>query len=321
MKTRCPGSFFYLFILVNFISSHLNAQSAGELMGRWEGVHYYGDTTRLYDGSLLVRATTIDSMKMILTIDELQEGKFKGKLHEQFYSDQKSYFNADVSGFIKNDEINFTSFDIKENKLPSGYRWCPPKATAVLVKSKDSYFLHMAFQSTLTCTVGPAIVERKISQNIAKTPAEKPQAVAQKIVTAGTPQQTPVSIQPKMDFSSIVEKFRARSRQVVSTVRVQSDSIKINFFDNGTVDGDSISVFINGELHASNVHLTTMVYSFYVHFEKGMDEIEVAMFAENLGTYPPNTALMQIVDGSKVHQAYLSSDTRSNAVIKIKKSK
>ena len=110
-------------------------------------------------------------MRMILTIDEIQEGKFKGKLHEHFYSDpKKNYFNADVSGSINNEKIQFTSFDVKENRLPSGYRWCQPKATAILVKKLNSVFLHMAFESTLTCTVGPAIVERKTAEIIAKTP-------------------------------------------------------------------------------------------------------------------------------------------------------
>jgi hypothetical protein len=58
-----------------------------------------------------------------------------------------------------------------------------------------------------------------------------------------------------------------------------------------------------------------------VKFEPGVNEIEVAMFAENLGTLPPNTALMQIVDGDTIHRAHLSSDTKSSAVIKIKRDK
>ena len=85
-------------------------------------------------------------------------------------------------------------------------------------------------------------------------------------------------------------------------MKVQSDSIKVNFFDNGTVDGDSISVFVNGELRSSHVKLATNAYTISLYFVKGVDEIEVAMFAENLGSIPPNTALMQIVDGNKVHQ-------------------
>lgn len=301
-----------LCMVLNFFNFRVYSQTAENLMGRWEGVHYYGDTTRLYDGTLIVRATTIDSMRMILTIDQLREGKFKGKLHEHLYSDPKgSYFNADVSGFIANEELHFTSFNIKENKLPKHYRWCPPKATGLMVKKKDHYFLHMSFESTLTCTVGPAVVERKVAPDVPKVPADSLQNIT------GT---TPTAIIPiKPELSAITAKFGERKRSVISTIDVQSDSIKVNFLDNSVVDGDSISVFINGQLEASHVRLTAKAFSMNVRFEKGVNEIEVAMFAENLGTLPPNTALMQIIDGNKIHRAHLSSDTKSSAVIKIKR--
>jgi hypothetical protein len=299
-----------LCIALNLFHFFSYSQTSEDLMGRWEGVHYYGDTTRLFDGTLVVRATTIDSMRMVLTIDKMKEGKFEGKLLEHLYSDSiGSYFKADVSGFVKNDELHFVSFRIRENKLPKHYRWCPPKATGLMVKKKDIYFLHMSFESTLTCTVGPAIVERKIAQNVAKTPVDSLQNV--------TGMALPAAFANKPELSVIAEKFGERKRSVISTISVQSDSIKINFLDNSVVDGDSISVFINGQIEASHVRLTAKAFSMNVKFEDGVNEIEVAMFAENLGSLPPNTALMQIIDGDKIHRAHLSSDTKSSAVIKI----
>jgi hypothetical protein len=307
-------------ILVSFVLSPIYSQSSEDLMGRWEGVHYYGDTTRLYNGVLLVRATTIDSMKMILTFEQLEEGKFKGKIHEHFYSDPKgSYYNAEVSGFINNGKIHFTTFVIKENKLPRGYRWCEPKATGFLVKKAESYFLHMSFMSTLTCTVGPAIAEKKILQNVTKTPADSSKQLPPQVTESIRPPAITPGPQSKQELLSISEKFKRRNRSVITTINVQSDSIKINFFDNATVDGDSISVFINGQLEVSHVRLRATPFSINVRFENGKNEIEIAMFAENLGTIPPNTALMQVVEGNKFHQAYLSSDNTSNAVIKIKR--
>ena len=146
MKSGNLLAVLFVFALTYFTFLPGYSQTSEGLLGRWEGVHYYGDTTRLVNGTLIVRSITIDSMRMILTIDQVQDGTFKGKLHEHFYSDpKKHYFNADITGSIKNDQLKFTSFDIKENRLPSGYRWCPPKATGVLVKSLNSLFLHMAF--------------------------------------------------------------------------------------------------------------------------------------------------------------------------------
>jgi hypothetical protein len=319
MKARNLFKILLLSVFGNVVSPDSFSQSSEDLKGRWEGVHYYGDTTRLYDGTMIVRASTIDSMKMILTIEHLKEGKFMGKVHEHFYSDPTgSYFKANVSGIIEDEKIHFTSFEVKENKLPPGNRWCKPKATGVMVKKEKLFSLHMSFESTLTCTVGPAILERKVSENIMTSEPTPAQPVSEK---------KEVSIQEakrlvvNIDSSIIAEKFKARKRFGNTIFTVQSDSININFFDNGMVDGDSISVFINGKLKVAHVLLSTSVYSINVKFEKDDDELEVAMFAENLGSIAPNTALMQIIDGKKIHQAYLSSDTTSNAVIRIRRVK
>jgi hypothetical protein len=291
--------------LIILATCHLSAQPSTELVGRWEGVHYYGDTIRLYDGTMVVRASTIDSMRMILTIDKLQNGKFSGKLHEHFYSDPTGvYFNAIVEGFIQDEKVHFASFDLKENKMPSGNRWCKPKATGVLVKRDNLFILNISFESTLTCTIGPAILERKAREN--------------QIVPVPPPDLS-LSSAAKKDSVVIIESFRRRSRSETSTITVKADSVRINFSDNGIVDGDSISVFVNGRLEAAHISLTRIPHTISVHFEKGSDEIEVAMFAENVGSVPPNTSLMQVLEGSKTHQVYLSSDTRKNAVVKIKR--
>ena len=87
------------------------------------------------------------------------------------------------------------------------------------------------------------------------------------------------------------------------------------------MDGDSISVFINGKLHAAHIRLTAKAFTMTVHFEKGMDEIEVAMFAENLGTLPPNTALMVINDAEQRHEIYLSSSLTQNSAVRLRRRK
>jgi len=43
------------------------------------------------------------------------------------------------------------------------------------------------------------------------------------------------------------------------------------------------------------------------------------MFADNLGTIPPNTALMIIDDGKKRYDIRLSSSLSKNATVKIKR--
>jgi hypothetical protein len=45
------------------------------------------------------------------------------------------------------------------------------------------------------------------------------------------------------------------------------------------------------------------------------------MFADNLGTIPPNTALMIVTDGDKQHEIRLSSSFEKNATIRIRRKK
>src|SRR4029077_5167765 len=51
----------------------------------------------------------------------------------------------------------------------------------------------------------------------------------------------------------VVEKqFRERENIINDEIEVNSDSIKVDFYDNGEIDGDSISVFFNNQLLTSS---------------------------------------------------------------------
>jgi hypothetical protein len=62
-----------------------------------------------------------------------------------------------------------------------------------------------------------------------------------------------------------------------------------------------------------------------LHFRLGLDQTkelnEVAMFANNLGSLPPNTALMVVSDGKKRYEVRLSSSLDKNAVVRIRRKK
>ncbi len=45
------------------------------------------------------------------------------------------------------------------------------------------------------------------------------------------------------------------------------------------------------------------------------------MFADNLGSIPPNTALMIITDGKKRHEVRISSNLQQNGVLRMRRKK
>lgn len=128
-------------------------------------------------------------------------------------------------------------------------------------------------------------------------------------------------IQRKVTNYVIERQFTERENELSDEIEVESDTLKVDFYDNGEVDGDSISVFFNGKLMAFSQKLGVRP----VHFDVVMDSLkkvnELSMFAENLGTIPPNTALMTINDGVRRHEIRLSSTLDKNATIRIKRKK
>jgi hypothetical protein len=48
---------------------------------------------------------------------------------------------------------------------------------------------------------------------------------------------------------------------------------------------------------------------------------ELAMFANNLGSIPPNTALMLVSDGKQRYEVRLSSNLEQNAMVRIRRKK
>jgi len=122
----------------------------------------------------------------------------------------------------------------------------------------------------------------------------------------------------KSDIIRINEDFKKRKQIVSKQIEVTSDSIRLSFYDNAEVDGDSISVFLNGKLVVAHQELSERAFNVYVQLDTNLETNEVSMFAENLGKYPPNTALMVISDGDKRYETFLSSDFKGNATIKLK---
>ena len=107
-----------------------------------------------------------------------------------------------------------------------------------------------------------------------------------------------------------------RKAELVKEIRVDTGNIKIDFYDNGQIDGDTISVYVNNMPAVSNRHLSAKPVSINVRIDLKRPEQEVIMVGENLGTIPPNTALMIINAGEKRYQLYLTSDEQKNAMVR-----
>lgn len=107
-----------------------------------------------------------------------------------------------------------------------------------------------------------------------------------------------------------------RKNELVREIYVDTGTIKLDFYDNGQIDGDTISVYINNSPVLSQKMLTAKPLTIYVTIDLLKTQQEVIMVGENLGSIPPNTALMMVNTGDKRYQLYLSSDEKKNALVR-----
>lgn len=123
----------------------------------------------------------------------------------------------------------------------------------------------------------------------------------------------------KMEALKILAEFSKRKEVISKELLVESDSLRLTFYDNGIVDGDSISVFFNKEPVSTHQLLTDRGIVFYAVLDSAKEYNEISMFAENLGTIAPNTALMVITDGVNRYEVFLSSSLTQNSTIRVRR--
>ncbi|MFM6925651.1 MAG: hypothetical protein ACKOU7_09145 [Ferruginibacter sp.] len=118
------------------------------------------------------------------------------------------------------------------------------------------------------------------------------------------------------------DAYKKRNSELIKTIEIDSTSFTVALYDNGEIDGDSISLFFNGKLLLSHKRLTEKPLRLTLDVDPSKSVNELVMYAENLGTIPPNTALMVVNDGDNRYEVRISSDLQKSGTIRfIHKSK
>jgi len=127
----------------------------------------------------------------------------------------------------------------------------------------------------------------------------------------------PVDIEQSDTLAALQKTLhlQARAPTLVKTVTLHSPDVKIDLYDDGVIDGDSVTVFINNKLLLYHRMLTDRPLTIHFNAFPNM-EYELVMYADNLGTIPPNTALLMVTSGSEKYEAFLSSSEQQSATIR-----
>ena len=163
-----------------------------------------------------------------------------------------------------------------------------------------------------------AAVPKKAQPPVAKAqPKEepKPDIAFPKLKTEPIPE--PVSKSKLSNETAIIKhpKLTTRRADIVKTIGIENPTFRLDFYDNGEIDGDSISVFFNGKVVLSNQMLTDKPISLTLSLDPDVKENVVTMYAENLGTIPPNTAVMIVTDGAHRYEVRMESDLKKSGSV------
>ncbi len=131
------------------------------------------------------------------------------------------------------------------------------------------------------------------------------------------------TVQPKNTVPTLspeLKKLNYRRKEVIRILDVVEDSVLIQLYDNGEFDHDSISVYHNGKAIVKNELLEVRKpISFKIYVDSIEANNELILFAENLGSIPPNAALMIVTDKHNRYEIHLESDYIKNAAIRLRK--
>lgn len=108
-----------------------------------------------------------------------------------------------------------------------------------------------------------------------------------------------------------------RENKLVKKIITNSKMISIDLFDNGTIDNDTIIVFDNKKLLVNKKRLSYKAIHLEFNFTENIREHEVIIVAHNMGTVPPNTALLLFNDGKNRQEYFITSTNKINAKLLI----
>lgn len=147
----------------------------------------------------------------------------------------------------------------------------------------------------------------------------QPQAIA----VANKPQTNKSNNQPTaISTAPTLLPYGQRATRTLQAMEVTTDSLVLSFYDNGVVDGDTISVYLNNEPVLRQQQLTARATRKTIYLPDTVDStVTLTLVAENLGTLPPNTGLLIIQDGTEKYQVNFSADLQTNAAIVFRKKK
>lgn len=331
----CKSLILLLFVQFTHLLYAQQPVEPAKLEGLWKGTLYNDSTQKYY--------------RYEIGISE-SNGKLSGFSHTWFLIDDQQYFGVkklkvkiahdgkviiEDDGLLANNypvapakgvrQLNVLTLDVRDSVwVLSGpfstnrtRTYSPLTGTVTLQRTENTsqsslvphlQELGMAAELSFIKLPGKEVVVSQKAANPKKLSGEAP------IITVLPAKTQPASRVPAAAVSS-------RKITVQQVVYFNTDSLQLSLYDNGEVDGDTVSVLMNGKIIMANERLSTNAVRKTIFIDPQTDSIELLMYAENLGSIPPNTGLLLVRDGKNTYEIRFSGDLENTAAIIFKRKK
>ncbi|MEO7444677.1 MAG: hypothetical protein ABIT96_01275 [Ferruginibacter sp.] len=112
-----------------------------------------------------------------------------------------------------------------------------------------------------------------------------------------------------------VPKVEQRVNKEFAHLVVSDKKFTMKVYDNGVIDGDTVSIYYNGKLLVDKKRISEEPIIIELELDEKATQHKITMFAENLGSIPPNTALIVITTSDKRFELHSSASLTENAVL------
>ncbi len=324
--------FFLLFFILFFGKSIFAQIAPNNIVGTWEGI-------------FLATELDLGQPKLVVEIFNFKEDSlFKGISH--LYYKDNFYEHYKIVGMYdkKNQVIVFKEVSTIAVDLGK-YGNCLGKYNMSVKKVDANYIFQWGYwtpnikgctpsndvwlQKRITPLLKPTVELKKVQPQKKVAVPQKSVPKTNQIKKNNTPIQVNKTIQPKIKETPIVKsipiivpsKIAQRETDVQSLLEIapkDKDSIRIDVYDNGDIDGDIVSVYHDNNLVLNKKTITANALTFYVSLNKKLNPIaHLRLVAESLGSIPPCTAVMIVTTKSKRYEVRLSSNFNKNATVEL----
>ncbi len=245
--------------------------------------------------------------------EEFLEGTFTSKFEKDGFMNQKGGNCGGGKVFLR----KVTTSDFYIEPFLRG----KVKSTPVIVNRAPVKKDTAKAKPTTPPVKKPVVVNKPVNKPNTKPVVTKPITKTNPPVTKTNSDstikiKTPVAkVNPPVTTPSVLKN---RTNELVKIITVTDPEVVVKLYDNGEIDDDTISVYLDKKLVLSAKRLTASPLVIRFRIDEDDSDHELIMVAENLGRIPPNTSLMVVESGEQRFDARITSTQQKNAVVRFR---